>query len=96
MDKDNLVMQRIFNRFGDQRLESDRNEVLHQMLTAFILMIVGFLLAGMGLVAIIVRLVRLTGFSVFIFAQRIGLARRVNCEIERRHSPGSRRRPEFR
>ncbi len=96
MDKDNLGIQRIFNRFSDQRLESVRNEVLHQMLTAFIVMIVGLLLTAMGLVGIIVRLVRLTGFGVFVFAQHFGLARHVNLETERRHFPGNRRRPEFR
>jgi hypothetical protein len=96
MDKDNLGIQRIFNRFSDQRLESVRNEALHQMLSAFILMIVGLLLTAVGLVGIIVRLVRLAGFGVLTFAQHLGLARQVHFEMERRHFPGNRRKPKFR
>lgn len=96
MDKDNLVIQRIFNRFGDQRLESVRNEVLHQMLTAFIVMVVGLLLTAVGLVGVIVRLVRLAVCGALTFAQHMGVGRHVNREIEHRHFPGDRRKPEFR
>jgi len=96
MDKDNLVIQRIFNRVSDRRLESVRNEVLHQMLTAFIVMVVGLLLTAVGLVGIVVRLVRLAGFGVLRFAQQLGLARQVRFEMEHRHFPGNRRKPEFR
>ncbi|HEY0894008.1 MAG TPA: hypothetical protein VGE32_13195 [Cellvibrio sp.] len=96
MDKDNLEIKRIFSRFSDEPLRSIQHEALHQMLTAFIVMIVGVLLTAVGLVGIIVRLVRLAGFGVLTFAQHLGLARHVNVELERRHFHCNRRKPEYR
>lgn len=96
MDKDNLGIQRFFSRPTNERIESVWSEVQQQMLTAFFLMIVGLLLAAVGFFGIILRLVRLAGFSVLVLAQHIGLVRHVDSEIARRHFPGNRRRTEVR
>lgn len=96
MDKDNLGIQRIFSRFSDEPSRSVQHEALQQMLTAFIVMIVGVLLTAVGLVGITVRLMRLAVCGVSTFVQHIGLTKRVDHEVERRHFLGNRRKSEYR
>lgn len=94
MDKDNPAMQRFFSKLTNERLDSVSGEAQQQLLTACILMIVGLLLTGVGILGILLRLARLTGFGMLTLAQHLGLVRHVDREMARRHFPGNRRRTE--
>lgn len=74
MDKDNVGIQYLLTSLTTEKLKLVQGEMRQEMLTALCLMVVGLLIASIGLVGILLRLGRLAGCNL-LFAGRpvIGL-----------------------
>jgi hypothetical protein len=59
MDKDNLGIKHILTNLTAEKLESVRGDARQEVLAALCLMVVGLLLASVGLASMLLRLARL-------------------------------------
>jgi hypothetical protein len=75
MDKDDLRVGRIFNNITSDALETLRSEAQQQTLSALFLTVIGLILTLAGFVAVLIKLGRLTNYSILLIAQRIGVIR---------------------
>lgn len=69
MDKDNLGIQHILTSMTTEKLKSVQGEAQQEVMTALCLMVLGLLLASVGLVGVLLRLGRLAGCNI-LFAGR--------------------------
>ena len=69
MDKDNLGIQRILTSLTAEKLKSVQGQTQQEMLTALCLMVVGLLLASVGLAGVLLRLGRLAGCNILFIGR---------------------------
>jgi len=84
MDKDNLDIHNILTSLKNETLQTTRAENFQQLISALCLMTVGLFLTLIGLLGLILKVGRITAWSILVVARPITLLffpHRINSKI---------------